>query len=43
MWTAPRMGVYEIVAADGGLFPALHALRRGGRKVVGVWPAGRWS
>ena len=43
MWTAPQVGVYVIVAADHGLFPALHPLRRGGRKVVGMWPAGRWS
>lgn len=43
MWTAPEVGVYVIVAADGALFPALHALRRRGRKVVGMWPAGRWS
>lgn len=43
MWTAPQVGVYVIVAADRGLFPALHPLRRGGRKVVGMWPAGRWS
>ncbi|MCY4028274.1 MAG: NYN domain-containing protein [Acidobacteria bacterium] len=43
VWTAPQVGVYVIVAADGGLFPALNALRRGGRKVIGMWPAGRWS
>ncbi len=43
MWTAPQVGVYVIVAADGALFPALDALRRGGRKVVGMWPVGRWS
>lgn len=43
MWTAPQVGVYVVVAADGRLFPALNALRRGGRKVVGMWPAGRWS
>ena len=43
MWTVPRLGVYVIVAADLGLFPALDALRRGGRKVVGMWPAGGWS
>ena len=40
MWSAPRVGVYVIVAADGGLFPAVTALQRRGRKVVGVWPAG---
>ena len=43
MWTVPQVGVYVIVAADGALFPALHPLRRRGRKVVGMWPAGRWS
>ena len=43
MWTAPQVGVYVIVAADGSLFPAVNALRRRGRKVVGMWPAGRWS
>ncbi|MCY3813572.1 MAG: NYN domain-containing protein [Gammaproteobacteria bacterium] len=43
MWTLPQVGVYVVVAPDGGLFPALNALRRGGRKVVGMWPAGRWS
>ena len=40
MWSAPQVGVYVIVAADIGLFPAVKALRRRGRKVVGVWPAG---
>ena len=40
MWSVPTVGVYVIVAADGGLFPALKALQRRGRKVVGVWPAG---
>ena len=43
MWSAPQVGVYVIVAADGGLFPAVKALRRRGRKVVGVWPAGGGS
>ena len=43
MWSAPRVGVYVIVAADGGLFPAVKALQRRGRKVVGVWPAGGGS
>ena len=43
MWSLPQVGVYVIVAADAGLFPALDALRRGGRRVVGMWPAGRWS
>ena len=38
-WSAPQVGVYVIVAADGGLFPAEAALRRRGRKVVGVWLA----
>ena len=41
MWSAPQVGVYVIVAADGGLFPAVNALRQRGRKVIGVWPAGR--
>ena len=40
MWSVPQVGVYVIVAADGGLFPAVNTLRRSGRKVVGVWPAG---
>ena len=40
MWSEPTVGVYVIVAADTGLFPALEPLRRRGRKVVGVWPAG---
>ena len=40
MWSAPQVGVYVIVAADIALVPALKALRRRGRKVVGVWPAG---
>ena len=43
MWTAPQVGMYVVVAADRGLFPALNALRCGGREVVGMWPAGRWS
>ena len=43
MWLAPQVGVYVIVAADGELFPAVNALKRRGRKVVGMWPAGRWS
>ena len=43
MWSAPQVGIYVIVAADGGLFPAVDALRRRGRKVVGAWPVGRWS
>ena len=43
MWTAPQVGVYVIVAADALLFAAVKVLRRGGRKVVGMWPAGRWS
>ena len=41
MWSVPQVGVYVIVAADGGLFPAVKALRRRGRKVVGAWPVGR--
>ena len=43
MWTVPQVGVYVIVAANAALFPAVNALRRRGRKVVGMWPAGRWS
>ena len=39
MWSVPQVGVYVIVAADGGLFPAVKTLQRRGRKVVGVWPA----
>ncbi len=39
-WSAPQVGVYVIVAADIGLFPAVNALRRRGRKVVGAWPVG---
>ena len=44
MWSARRVGVYVIVAADGALYPAVQALRWRGRKVVGVWPVGhrRW-
>ena len=40
MWSEPQVGVYVIVAADIALLPAVKALRRRGRKVVGVWPAG---
>ena len=40
MWSEPTVGVYVIVAADGGLFPAVNTLRRSGRKVVGAWPVG---
>ncbi len=40
MWSEPTVGVYVIVAADTGLFPAVKTLRQRGRKVVGVWPAG---
>ena len=41
MCSAPQVGVYVIVAADAGLYPAARALRWRGRKVVGAWPVGR--
>ena len=38
VWSEPQVGVYVIVAAEIGLVPAVNALRRRGRKVVGAWP-----
>ena len=43
VWSMPDLNVYVLATGDGDFVPVVHALRRRGKKVVGVCPRGSAS